>query len=173
MGLNPDDVNDPPASGSSADPSRPEMFPRSYVEQLRAEAAQHRTRNKALEGQLSKLSDADNQIRGLKLTNALLKHGANDPDMLEFFLRKEGQWDDLDPDDADTLKDRVDDLLARRPELKQHRPPTRSSSGSIPPGGPGGPSSTQVTRSELAGMTPEAIERALRDGNLNAILGRR
>ncbi len=145
----------------------------SYVQSLRKENAGNRVKLRETEGKLTKLSDADKTIRDLRIGNQLLRHGAADPEMVEFFLKKEGKWDDIDPDDADGMKDRVDDLIARRPELKQQRSalPRRSGTdGST--GGSGGPASNQVTRSQLANMSPEQVERALHDGNLNAILGR-
>src|SRR5437899_3318872 len=134
MALDPNDLNDQPPP---SDPAKPQWDPptRTYIEQLRQESAGHRTRNKTLESQNQvlqaqlKAASGAQEIRSLKLTNALLRTGSADPEMLEFFLRKEGKWDDLDPEDADTLKDRVDDLLGRRPELKHRNVPTRSSSG--------------------------------------------
>jgi len=174
MGMNPDDLGEPPASG--ADPSRPEMFPRSYVEQLRAENAQHRTRNKQLETQITKLSDSAAQIRDLKLSNALLKHGAADPELTEFLLRKAGKWDDLDPqadDFAETLGDRVDELIRERPELRGgRRMASASSTSTMSSGGPG-MTSTQLTRETVKQMRPDQVEEALKRGDLNQLLGRR
>jgi hypothetical protein len=176
MGQNPDDLNEPPASSSGADPAKPETFPRSYVEQLRQENAQHRTQNKALAGQLSKLSDSAATIRRLSIDNHLLQKGTGNPTLIRFYLTEEKQLDDLDTATdgwTDVLDDRVDDLLARHPEIRSRNVPTRSSSSGISSGGPGGLASTQITRSELSGMKPEQVEQAMKDGRLNQILGRR
>jgi hypothetical protein len=145
-----------------------------YIRGLRTENAKYRTRARDTEAQIKALGDAPQQIRSLKLAVALRDHGAADPELVEFLLRKEGKWDDLDGNDVEVLRDRVDDLLARRPELKsQRRPPVvRSGSPNQTPG-PGNPNpSGQLSRSELHGMTPEQVERHFREGNLDQILGR-
>lgn len=171
----PDDA-DPQPDTTGSDPADFASLPQQtqdYIKSLRKEAAGQRIRLKNLANAETAITEKDRTIRDLKLSNALLKHGAADPEMVEFFLKKEGQWDDLSPDDGDVLRDRVDDLLARRPELKQRATATRSSSGTER-GGPGlQPGSTQLTRSQLATMKPEAVEAALKDGRLNEILGRR
>ena len=172
----PDDAEPQSDPTAAAEPSDFAALPpetQAYIRQLRKENAGQRIRLKSLANTESVITEKDRTIRDLKLSNVLLKHGAADPEMIEFFLKKEGQWDDLSPDDGDVLINRVDDLIARRPELRQRAAATRSGSGSER-GGPGiQPGSTQLTRSQLATMKPEAVEQALRDGRLNEILGRR
>jgi hypothetical protein len=73
----------------------------------------------------------------------------------------------------DTLRDRVDDLAARNPQVKARRgPPTVRSGNPTQAPGPGGPHSTQLTKGDLVHMRPEQIEDALKRGDLNQILGR-
>jgi hypothetical protein len=166
---------DAPASETWLSQQTPQV--QQHVRDLRNENAKHRTANKVLQSSLGKLQDSAATIRKLSIDNALLQKGTADPKLIRFYLSEEGHLDDLDPSvDGWTtlLDDRVDDLLARRPDLKAQRSRMPSRSGTDgSTGGPGDGPSAQVTRSQLAGMSPEQIERALKDGTLNAILGRR
>jgi hypothetical protein len=171
-------VNNPTDPDPSAEPPDFADLPQAtqdYIKSLRREAAGNRVENKTLKNQLKAVSGAD-EIADLKRVNGLLKHGVADVEVTEFLLRKAGKWEDLDPqadDFAETLGNRVTELIRERPELRGSRAmPTRSSSGSIPAGGPG-MTSSQLTREQVKQMRPEAVEEAFKHGDLNQLLGRR
>jgi hypothetical protein len=178
------DPNDPALEPGGAEPSRQETFSRGYVEELRRESAGHRTKNKELEARATaaeqKAGSADAEIKNLRLSVALTEEAMTmgiKPSQAKFYLHEAGQWDDLDPAGKDfrqTLHDRLDSLRAENPELKAGRStlPTRSGTGG-PTGGPGAGPSSQLTRSQVANMKPEAVEEALKRGDLNQLLGRR
>ncbi len=144
-----------------------------HIRSLRKENASVRVQLRAVEAQVKAMGDAPAQIRSLKLAVALRDHGTADPELVEFLLRKENKWDDLGGDDVEVLRDRVDDLLARRPELKsQRRPPVVRSGPDFPPGPGDLNPGRQLVRSQLQGMKPEDVVKAFNDGSLDQLLGR-
>ena len=169
-------VNNPdPNAEPNADPSQ--TFSLRYVQDLRQESASYRLKAKNLEGQLAKLGDAPATIRRLSIDNALLARGDIDVAYTRFLLGEENALADLDPSQEGwetMLAERVDDLLARNPLVRQQRrgPPVVRSGPDFPPGpgdtNPGG----QLTRGHLQGMKPEDVVKAFNDGSLDQLLGR-
>lgn len=174
MGLNPDDLNDPPAE--PGDFAALPVQTQEYIKSLRKESAGHRVRNKILEGQLAKLGSSDSaaQIRKLSIDNHLLQKGTVDPKLARFYLSEEGQLDDLDPAVegwTTLLDDRISDLIGRHPELRQRNVPTRSSTSSG--GGGNNMTSGQLSRADAQRMTPAEVVAAYQTGHFDSLLGRK
>jgi len=175
-------VADDPIGDPSVDPTAGDSWlgqqsaeVQQAIRSLRSENAKHRTTNKVLQSQISKLGDSASTIRKLSIDNHLLQKGTVDPKLARFYLSEEGQLDDIDVSAEDwttLLDDRVNDLLGRHPELKGKAPmPTRSStSGST--GGPGQPS-MQLSRADAQMMTPEQVAAAFQSGHFDNLLGRK
>lgn len=158
-----------------------------FSRELRQENAAKRAKNRDLTTQLQgldpdgsgrvSLSAVHQENRQLRVDNAVLstahRQGVSDLRRLRFELSESDSLKQLDPGDAHFSEDidsLIGELIVQVPELKSGRQ-------SVPPQGTGaqfrpGPTSTQITRSELANMSPEEIDAARRAGKLNAILGR-
>jgi hypothetical protein len=159
-----------------------------HSQELRRENAAHRVKNRTLTEQLkgldpdgtgrASLSGVHQELRQLKVDNMVLstahKQGVSDLRRLRFELSESDALKTLDPSDAHFAEDvdsLIGELVVQVPELKS------GGRQSFPPQGTGaqfrpGPTSTQISRSDLANMTPEEIDAARRSGKLNAILGR-
>jgi len=199
MGLSPDpgdptDDTAPPTdqqqAGQQQQPSFDQVPPefRKELQAVRREAAASRVKNKELTAQLQgldpdgtgrvSLSGVHQELRQLKVDNMVLstahKQGVSDLRRLRFELSESDALKSIDPSDAHALED-VDSLIG---ELCDQVPELKSGGRqSFPPQGTGaqfrpGPTSTQITRSELAGMSASEIDEARRAGRLNALLGR-
>lgn len=93
-----------PPEGSPTTPEDAETFPREYVERLRAENAEHRTKAKR----------ADEMSRRLHLELVRATGRLADPDDLAF--------DEAHLEDVDVLDAAIDALIARKPHLASRRP---------------------------------------------------
>ena len=108
---------------------------------------------------------------GKALAEAFHKHGAAKPSLVRAFLTDSGAMATFDPSSPsfeEHVSDTVAETLQRNPELRAQNIAQRS-------GGDfrgGVPSSKQITRQELAAMTPDEINRARQAGLLNDVLGR-
>jgi hypothetical protein len=201
MGSTPDDLADNQQSDNQQQQQLPPEALHQELQKVRIEAAKYRTQNRDLRKLLSTLSGDElpegqappalptlqqrvekmgaehkAEVRTLKIQKQLIaasaKRGIEDADYLEYQLGRSGQLDGLDPDAegfADDLDERVAELLVNRPELRgrQRDIPITTGAQFRP-----GPASNQISRSDLANMTPEEIDAARRSGQLNAILGR-
>lgn len=86
------------------DETKPETFPRDYVERLRKESAKYRERAKA----------ADDLAARLHIALVTATGRLADPTDLPF--------DEAHLDDEDALRSAVDDLIARKPHLASRKP---------------------------------------------------
>jgi hypothetical protein len=106
---------------------------------------------------------------GAALERAFRKHGA-DTDLLLPYLRGSAALEKLDPTsetfDAE-VSAMVKNLLEKNPKLKASGPVPRQNGGEFPGGKP---PTQQLTRDQLKGMAPEAIEAARQAGQLDLIL---
>ncbi len=150
----------------------PETFPREYVEELRREAGNARTKLKAAEAKLAAGGgeEKDATIKGLKTQLALKgnRHGV-DPQIAAYMLREKLTAFDPDGEDAgETLDEWMDGLVGEHPELKKVSPPARSG------GEFKGPAqvSDQLSRRDLQAMRPEEVAAAMQAGRFNQLLGR-
>lgn len=125
-----------------------------------------------------RIQKQDAEMRTLKIDNALgeifVKHGVK-AKLARAVLESEGVLKALDPGDAEfskTLSAAVKKLSEDYPELKVQAtappPPTRSTIER--PAGNGTP--PQLTQAEIAAMSPEAVVKARKAGQLDQLLGR-
>jgi hypothetical protein len=175
-----DDDQEPTPTDEGTEPAELALSEgqKSYLSALRKEAGKYRIRARTAETKLAALQNADSQIRDLKINNALLRRGNVDPDLVEFRLKKENLWADLDPADddfAELLNDRVDDLAARHPDVTGNRPAATSGGGASGDtrgkGDDGGP--MWLTPADAKAMTPEQAHDAYKRGKFDRALGRR
>jgi len=178
MAVNSPDPNaDPQGGGDDSWLAQQTPEVQQAVRSLRAENGKHRTQNKVLSSQLAKMGDAPATIRRLSVDLALAQRGDVDPKLTKFFLSEENALDDLDVSVdgwQEVLNDRVSDLAARNPQIKQRKgPPTTRSANPLQPPGPGDTNpGGQLVRSQLQGMKPEDVVKAFNEGSLDQMLGR-
>lgn len=104
----PSPVGDPDAPGdaTAAEETEPETFPREYVERLRAEAAEHRTKAKRAE-------EAERRLRELAVADAV-RGILTSPDDLGW----EDEYADEDGyPDPTKIRAAAEELIARKPYL--------------------------------------------------------
>lgn len=186
----------PPAE-PAAPPAEPKMFDEEYVQKLRKEAADYRTKyqqskseREATLASISKalglgeeepldpkklaeqLTASQREIRELKTSHAVLdaarKYGA-DVDLLVPYLRGSSALDGLDPASATFGKD-LSELVKNLVEKnpKLKAAPAAPRSGGEFPGG--NPTVQQITREQLKTMTAEQINEARKAGALDHLL---
>ena len=170
-----------------------EMFPRSYVEELRKESGGYRTSNKELKEQLEatskeveKLKGIDAKYRGLVIDGAVAeaaaKSGGN-AKLVKLFVRDEVAG--LDPEAKDfsaSLAAIVDKAIKDNPELKgvaQAAKPDVPKAGSdiTTPGTQTPVGDGQWSEAELAAARKEGrhadIAKAMSEGKLKGIMANR
>lgn len=127
------DAETPAGPDPTRDTPEPELFPREYVERLRQEAAEHRTK--------AKRGDALAQRLVLSYAQALGKLA--DPRDLPY---DDALCDDDGIPDPTKIADAVDELLTRKPHLGDRRP-----RGDVGQG-----ATTEAVTFDLAGMLRSA-----------------
>ena len=201
-----------PAQEPQPEPQATEqdVFDREYVEKLRKEAADYRTKRKEeaeraaqLEAELTKYRDglknlfgeseaektpediiasltaerdqAAQQLAQVRtdqaLTAAATQAGA-DAELLTLVLKGKGALTDLDPtadDFAAQVAALVDAEVAANPKLRA-TPAVPQSSGSTPEDTTS-PRTGQLTRADMANMTPREINEAVAAGRFRDVLG--
>lgn len=203
-----------PAQGPQPEPQpdtvEQDTFDREYVEKLRKEAADYRTKRKEeaeraaqLEAELTKYRDglknlfgegeaektpediiasltaerdqAAQQLAQMRtdqaLTAAATQAGA-DAELLTLVLKGKGALTDLDPnadDFAAQVAALVDAEVAANPKLRA-TPAVPQSSGSTPEDTTS-PRTGQLTRADMANMTPREINEAVAAGRFRDVLG--
>ena len=187
-----------------------DTFDREYVEKLRKEAADYRTKRKEeadranqLETKMNAIIDGLKGLTGDKdveqtpeqviealtaerdqaaqqlaqmrtdqaLTAAATQAGA-DAELLTLVLRGKGALTNLDPNDAEftaQVAALVDAEVAANPKLKA-TPAVPQSSGSTPEDTTS-PRTGQLTRADMANMTPREINEAVAAGRFRDVLG--
>ncbi|MDX3550976.1 hypothetical protein PV729_04185 [Streptomyces europaeiscabiei] len=153
---------------------------------MKTERNAERDRRKALEAELAALrapaaepvtpagpSEADRKLNA-RIVRAEVKAAATgkfaDPadalaflDLTTFEVSEDGEVD------GTKLSAAIEDLLTRKPHLAAKPQPRFQGSGDGGAARNGGGS--QLTREELKGMSPDAIQRARAEGRLNKVLG--
>jgi hypothetical protein len=195
MGSNADDLGDggsppvqrggPPVQGGQ------QTFDREYVTQLRSENASWRIKYQGVKKALGLPDDADlatvnnalearvGEVRSLKVDKALsesfLKHGAN-PRLTRAVFVDSGQMAKFDPNAADfeeVIDTAVTEAVHEMPALRGGANGPAAVRGGGQFNGPGAPqTSKQLARDEIAAMTPDQVTKALKEGKLDALLGR-
>lgn len=129
-----------------------------------------------------KFEDADAETKGLKVENAVIKAASKagvDADELTDSKRFMSKVADLDPSEASFAKDvkaLIDAELKARPSLKIGGVDDKGGKGK---GGTGGKESTgnngksQLSRADLAKMTPAEIVKAQSEGRLDDVMGKK
>lgn len=172
-----------------------EMFPRSYVEEIRASDAKHRVaareaaqRAEAAEKEVERLKPLEGEIKSLKVDGALSEviseAGAN-AKIVKALIRDEISA--LDPsakEFRESLKTLVDKVVKDNPELKvkattatgsQPSGATKAGSDITHPNTQTPLANDQWSREQLAAARKsgdhEGIAKALKEGKLKAILG--
>ena len=205
--VDPAPASDPAPTNEQA---QQDVFDRDYVEKLRKEAADYRTKRKEeaeraaqLEAELTKYRDglknlfgegeaektpediiasltaerdqAAQQLAQMRtdqaLTAAATQAGA-DAELLTLVLKGKGALTDLDPtadDFAAQVAALVDAEVAANPKLRA-TPAVPQSSGSTPEDTTS-PRTGQLTRADMANMTPREINEAVAAGRFRDVLG--
>lgn len=120
------------------------------------------------------------EVRELKMRNGLLqvghRLGVEDVDVLHAVLSQAGSIKDLSPDEPtfmDDLEGIVAETLENKPVLKGGRPSDIPSTTGARFTAPPQTARQQLTRQDLATMTPEQVDAARSAGLLDQLLGRR
>lgn len=187
-----------------------DVFDRDYVEKLRKEAADYRTKRKeeaekasALEAELAKYRDglkaltgegetekspediiatltaerdhAAQQLAQIRTESALTRAAADagaDAELLTLVLRGKNALTNLDPNSDDfhaQVAELVTAEVAANPKLKA-TPAVPQSSGSTPED-TASPRTGQLTRDDMARMSPKEINEAVAAGRFRDVLG--
>ena len=150
----------PQVEAPTAQDAEPKTFDADYVQKLRQEAAKYRTEAKANADAAQRLAAAEKKAQDaeLKALRSDIAQAKGVPAGL------------LTGSTEEELTASADALLAFRGEaVKPPAAPSSAGQGNV--GKPLGNGATQLTRGDLAGMTPEAIVQAKSEGRLNDILG--
>ena len=208
--VDPAPASDPaPTNDPAPEPER-DTFDRDYVEKLRREAADYRTKRKeeadraaALEAELAKYRDglknlfgegepeqspediiasltqerdqAAQQLAAIRTESALTKaanEAGADAELLALVLKGKGALTDLNPNSDDftaQIAELVTAEVAANPKLKA-TPAVPQSSGSTPEDATT-PRTGQLTRADMANMTPKEINEAVAAGRFRDVLG--
>ena len=211
----PENVETPPEPQASAQEPQPDTveqdtFDRDYVEKLRKEAADYRTKRKeeadradqletkmnaiidglkgltgdkaaeqtpeqVIEALTAERDNAAQQLAAMRtdqaLTAAATQAGA-DAELLTLVLRGKGALTNLDPNADDftaQVAALVDTEVAANPKLKA-TPAVPQSSGSTPEDTTS-PRTGQLTRADMANMSPREINEAVAAGRFRDVLG--
>lgn len=187
-----------------------DMFDRDYVERIRSEAADYRTKRNAerdrataLEQELAKYRDglkaltgesepeqspediiaaltqerdqASQQLAQMRTESALAAAATQagaDAELLTLVLKGKGALTNLDPNTDDytaQIAALVNEEVAANPKLKA-TPAVPQSSGSTPED-TASPRTGQLTRGDMANMTPREINEAVAAGRFRDVLG--
>ena len=180
-----------PAANQPGTPSPQEMFPRSYVEELRGENAKYRTeRNElakerdGLNKEVERLKPLEGQIKSMKVDAAfgeVASKAGVDPKLARALLRDEiGALDPSSDKFAESLASLVEKAAKDTPAIKVVQP---SGTSGAPKAGSDitHPNTTtplandQWSREQLAAARKagdhEGIAKALKEGKLKGILG--
>jgi hypothetical protein len=172
-------VDDDP-SKSTIEPDDP-VWLRAELGRTRREAARYRQEARTLrEGpEGAGVKALHGEIRDLKvrtgIAESLHKHGVARPALLRAYLIDSGAMQRLDPASADfseQIDTAIGEALEAEPGLKG-RGSTASVSGVEFPGGSSQHTNNQLTREEVAAMSPEDVVKARAAGQLNNLLGRK
>ena len=168
----------PQVEAPTAQDAEPKTFDAEYVQKLRQEAAKYHTEAKANADAAQRLAEYEEaqKTEAQKLADRL---AAAEQKALAAELKalrsdiaqaKGVPAGLLTGSTEEELTASADALLAFRGEaVKPPAAPSSAGQGNV--GKPLGNGATQLTRGDLAGMTPEAIVQAKSEGRLNDILG--
>lgn len=112
---------------------------------------------------------ANERILRSELRGAAKGKLADPADALMFLDTSEFDVDENGEVDADAINDAIDDLIARKPHLGV--PDTRRFQGGADQGAQAHQKVAQLTRDQLSTMSPEQIDAARKNGQLDRILG--
>lgn len=168
-----------PAEAPTAQDAEPKTFDADYVSKLRQEAAKYRTEAKANADAAKRLAEIEEaqKTETQKLADRLAAAEKRAQDAELKALRSEIAQAKgvpaalLTGSTEDELNASADALIAFRGSAPKPpaAPPAEGVQGNV--GKPVGVGSPQLTRADLAGMTPEAIVKAKAEGRLNDLLG--
>ena len=170
-------VPTPPVEAPQAQDAEPKTFDADYVRKLREESAKYRTAAKANEDAAKRFVEIEeaNKTEAQKLAERLAaaeaKALAAESRALRSDIAREGGVPPelLQGDTEEAMRASLAALLAFKGERRMAMPPAEGVQGNT--GRPIGAGASQLTRGDLAGMTPEAIVQAKSEGRLNDILG--
>lgn len=161
---------EPEAPTTPPEGAEPKTFDADYVATLRAEAAKHRTAAKAnadAAAELAAIKEA-NKTEAQKLADELAaaRKEASDAKREAFAATKGVPVSLVTGSTPDEWEAAVTEALAWRGEVAKPLPAAPSSAGQGNVGEPVGAGVKQLTRSDLANMTPAQIEAARAAGEL-------
>lgn len=136
--------------------------------QLEGREAEHAAEQEKQKAKDEALAVANRRILSAELRAAAKGKLADPTDAALYINLDTFEVSDDGDVDSDSLREAIDDLLARKPHLAAD---TRRFDGAADQGAKGEPRQTQLSAIDLDNMSPAEINQARREGRLNKVLG--